>query len=74
MGKKGYTKIDLEAKIKKLDKYFPAVVFSGPRQSGKLTTLRRLFDLTYQYSTFYDPVIRGKCQDNPKLFMKPIKY
>lgn len=52
---------------------FPAIVLSGPRQSGKSTTLRRLFGDTHQYVTFDDPVVREKCLEDPRLFLDNLK-
>ena len=73
MKKPSYVKRELEGKIAKYARTFPAVVLSGPRQSGKSTTLKRLFGSTHQYVTFDDPVIRQKCAEDPKLFLDNLK-
>jgi len=73
MKKPSYIRRDLERKITKYARTFPAVVLSGPRQSGKSTTLKRLFGSTHQYVTFDDPVIRQKCAEDPKLFLDNLK-
>jgi predicted AAA+ superfamily ATPase len=47
---------------------FPVVLLTGPRQSGKSTTLTRLFK-THRYVTFDDPVIRAQAIADPALFL-----
>lgn len=68
-----YLKRRLEKELAELARAFPAVVLSGPRQSGKSTTLKKLFAATHQYITFDDPVIRNKCVEDPKLFFDSLK-
>lgn len=69
MSKPKYIKRLLEKKILKYAREFPIVVLSGPRQSGKSTTLKNLFSETHQYITFDNPLTRDKCKEDPKLFL-----
>jgi predicted AAA+ superfamily ATPase len=45
-----------EKLIRKYLSFFPAVAITGPRQSGKSTTLRNIFSSEYRYITFDDPL------------------
>jgi len=48
---------------------FPAVVITGPRQTGKSTLLRYLFP-DYRYITFDDPLILEQALKDPNLLLK----
>ena len=46
---------------------FPAVVVTGPRQSGKTTLVRHHFEATHRYCSLDDPTIREQAQNDPGL-------
>ncbi len=48
---------------------FPAVLITGPRQSGKTTFLLEEFGDKYQYVTFDDPLARAFATDDPNGFL-----
>ncbi|MCX6271973.1 MAG: ATP-binding protein [Bacteroidetes bacterium] len=48
---------------------FSVVAITGPRQSGKSTMLRSIFDKTYRYVTFDDYRIVSFFQTDPEAFM-----
>ncbi len=48
---------------------FPVVGLTGPRQTGKSTTLRKLFP-GYQYTTLDDPTLRSRATTDPGLFIE----
>lgn len=59
-----YIRRDIEPAISEAAKYFPVITLTGPRQSGKTTTLRRIFsDLPY-YS-LENPDTRALAEDDP---------
>ncbi len=47
---------------------FPAVVLTGPRQSGKTTLLKHLFG-DYQYVSLEFPDFRAAAADDPRGFL-----
>jgi predicted AAA+ superfamily ATPase len=49
-----YIQRNIEDLILKFTADFPVLALTGPRQSGKSTTLKKLFKDDYQYVTFDD--------------------
>ena len=47
---------------------FPAVVLTGPRQSGKTTLLRHCFAADYQYISLEPPDVRAVATEDPRGF------
>jgi len=60
----------VEGSIKRYLKIFPAVAVTGPRQSGKSTTLKQIFIPRYEYVSFDDPLVCDFLADDPEGFMK----
>lgn len=58
----------IEPLLLKAAKHFPVTLLTGPRQSGKSTTLQKLFS-EHAYVTFDDPVIRAQAEADPALFL-----
>jgi predicted AAA+ superfamily ATPase len=48
---------------------FPVVMVTGPRQSGKTTTLRRLFGRTHRYVSLEPPDVRAGAEVDPRGFL-----
>ena len=48
---------------------FPVVVLTGPRQTGKSTTLQHIFP-GYNYVSMDDPLMRNLALNDPKLFLE----
>jgi predicted AAA+ superfamily ATPase len=63
-----YLHRQIESVVKKQLKQFPAIIVSGPRQSGKSTLLEKTFP-DYTYVTFDDPVLREQANSDPNLLL-----
>lgn len=55
--------------IRKALRTFPAVVVTGPRQSGKTTLLRTLYGKTHAFVTLEDPDVRIRAKEDPLAFL-----
>ncbi len=60
----------LKTTIKKAMKTFPAVLITGPRQSGKTTLLTERFSHSHRFVSLENPDIRARLQDDPIGFLK----
>lgn len=59
--------------ILKAVKTFPAVVLTGPRQSGKTTLLKMLFSKTYDFVSLENPDVRIRAKEDPIGFLSGYK-
>lgn len=64
----GWIERDTEKQLLKLVNSFPAVLLTGPRQSGKSSLLRRIFP-DAQYITFDDPFQVIQAEGSPREFI-----
>ncbi len=65
-----YIPREIENIIIQNSRTFPAIALTGPRQSGKTTLLKHLFQDTHQFVTFDDPLNRERALTDPKLFLE----
>jgi predicted AAA+ superfamily ATPase len=73
MVKKIYIHREIEGILKKVVNQFPALVVTGPRQSGKSTLLKELFSKDYAYISFDDPVTREIAISDPEFFLDSLE-
>ncbi len=55
-------------KLKKIAKYFPVIILSGARQSGKTTLLKKTFE-SYNYVSLDLPSKAEQAENNPDDFL-----
>ncbi len=72
MNAKVYIHREIEAILKTLVNQFPALVITGPRQSGKSTLLQEIFSDTYTYISFDDPLTRERAISDPRFFLEGV--
>lgn len=65
-----YIERTLERVLKRAVREFPAVVLTGPRQSGKTTLLKHLFGERYRYVSLETPDIRLAAASDPRGFLE----
>jgi len=65
-----YIKRTLEPVLKRAAAEFPAVVLTGPRQSGKTTILQHLFSKRCRYASLELPDVRSAALEDPRGFLE----
>lgn len=68
--KNPYVKRTIEPIVRQAAKEFPAVVLTGPRQSGKTTLLKHIFGKRCRYVSLEPPDIRMAAIEDPRGFLE----
>jgi predicted AAA+ superfamily ATPase len=73
-----YIERSLESVIRRAVREFPAVVLTGPRQSGKTTLLKHIFAKKYRYVSLELPDVRMAAAEDPRgfldMYMPPVIF
>jgi len=64
-----YLTRSLEPVLERAAAEFPAVVLTGPRQSGKTTTLKHLYGRSSSYVSLEPPDVRRAAKEDPRGFL-----
>jgi hypothetical protein len=64
-----YIRRTLEPIFRRAAREFPAVVLTGPRQSGKTTLLQHVFGKTHSYVSLEPPDVRAAAAADPRGFL-----
>ncbi len=64
-----YIRRSLEPVLRRAAREFPAVVLTGPRQSGKTTLLKHLFADRHGYVSLEPPDTRASAEEDPRSFL-----
>src|SRR5262245_28400043 len=59
----------LEPVLQRAVREFPAIVLTGPRQSGKTTLLKHQFGETHRYASLEPPDVRAAASMDPRGFL-----
>ncbi len=65
-----YIRRSLEPIVKKAAREFPAIVLTGPRQSGKTTLLQHVFGQQHRYVSLDLPDVRAAAAEDPRGFLE----
>jgi len=64
-----YIQRTIEPVLRRAAREFPAVVLTGPRQSGKTTLLQHVFSKTHSYVSLEPPDVRAAAAADPRGFL-----
>jgi len=65
-----YLSRHIEGSLVEAVQQFPVVALSGPRQTGKSTLLKHLFNETFDYVTLDDLALRNQARKDPQTFLR----